>query len=247
MVELSSHRHFAMKLLLPEKVHDAGAPPAAVPRGRGRPSSSPTPTSSRSSSVDHDKRQPLLRHGVLPGRQSARHRIMAQADRLPPRTARTSCSSRRPRPWPSCNANGWVHRDVKPDNFLVNSAGELRLIDFALATRIQKPSLFGQAVPPQAARRRARAATCRRSRSAAQPLDGRADMYSFGATCYELVTGRPPFRGARSQDLLNKHIAEKPVSPQRPQPGRHRGVRRPGAAHARQEAGRSAAATFTRS
>src|SRR5439155_8387796 len=34
------------------------------------------------------------------------------------------------------NANGWVHRDVKPENFLINSAGELRLIDFALAQRI---------------------------------------------------------------------------------------------------------------
>ena len=47
-----------------------------------------------------------------------------------------------------------------------------------------------------------------------EPLDGRADVYSFGASAYELVTGRPPFRGASNQDLLNKHIIEKPVSPQ---------------------------------
>src|SRR5207248_8301003 len=33
------------------------------------------------------------------------------------------------------NAKGWVHRDVKPDNVLVNSAGEVRLIDFALSQR----------------------------------------------------------------------------------------------------------------
>ena len=42
------------------------------------------------------------------------------------------------------NAKGWVHRDVKPDNFLVNSAGEVRIIDFALAQRIEKPSFFAK-------------------------------------------------------------------------------------------------------
>src|SRR5258708_39578892 len=34
------------------------------------------------------------------------------------------------------NASGWVHRDVKPDNILVNASGDLRLIDFAIAYRI---------------------------------------------------------------------------------------------------------------
>jgi serine/threonine protein kinase len=47
-----------------------------------------------------------------------------------------------------------------------------------------------------------------------EPLDGRADVYSFGATCYELMTGRPPFRAASNQELLTKHIIERPVSPQ---------------------------------
>jgi serine/threonine protein kinase len=46
-----------------------------------------------------------------------------------------------------------------------------------------------------------------------QPLDGRADIYSFAVTAYEMVTNRPPFRGVSSQDLLHKHITEKPVTP----------------------------------
>ena len=46
-----------------------------------------------------------------------------------------------------------------------------------------------------------------------EPLDGRADIYSFGATWYEIVTGRPPFIGASSQDLLNKHLHEKVLPP----------------------------------
>ena len=52
-----------------------------------------------------------------------------------------------------------------------------------------------------------------------QALDGRADIYSFGATCYEMMAGRPPFRGASSQDLLTKHITEKPVIAAASQPG----------------------------
>jgi serine/threonine protein kinase len=46
-----------------------------------------------------------------------------------------------------------------------------------------------------------------------QRLDGRADIYSYGATCYELLTKRPPFRGRDAQDLLTKHITEKPTNP----------------------------------
>jgi serine/threonine protein kinase len=110
------------------------------------------------------------------------------------------------------NAKGWVHRDVKLDNLLVSSAGEVKLIDFGLSQRVEKESFLGKLF-----RRKAKAQGTRSYMSPeqirGQPLDGRADVYSFGASCYELVTGRPPFRGASAQDLLAKHITEKPVSP----------------------------------
>src|SRR5438105_3885582 len=107
------------------------------------------------------------------------------------------------------NASGWVHRDVKPANIMVNSAGEVRIIDFALAQRISKGGLF---------KRKGQAAGTRSYMSPEQirgeGLDGRADIYSFGASVYELVTGRPPFRANTFTDLLKKHLTEKPDSPQ---------------------------------
>lgn len=106
---------------------------------------------------------------------------------------------------------GWVHCDVKPDNFLVNATGDLKIIDFAISKRI-KTGFFAKLfhrkliqgtrsyMAPEAIR--------------GELLDGRADQYSYGATLYELLTGRPPFRGASQNELLNKHLFAKPDPPQ---------------------------------
>jgi serine/threonine-protein kinase len=110
------------------------------------------------------------------------------------------------------NAKGWVHRDVKPDNFLVNSAGEVRLIDFALAQRISGGGLASWFRGRQKAQGTRSYMSPEQIRG--QALDGRADVYSFGANAYELTTGRPPFRASSNQELLSKHISEKPISPQ---------------------------------
>jgi serine/threonine protein kinase len=111
------------------------------------------------------------------------------------------------------NTSGWLHRDVKPDNMLANSLGEAKLIDFAIAARIKKSGFLARLF-----RRRGKTIGTRSYMSPEQirgeDLDARADIYSFGASLYEIVTLRPPFRGASSQDLLNKHLHEKPLTPQ---------------------------------
>ncbi len=113
------------------------------------------------------------------------------------------------------HSKGWVHRDVKPANILVNSSCEVKVIDFALAKRITRKKGFLAKVF------RRRGAKTQGTRSYMSPeqivndyLDERADIYSFGATMYEVVTGRPPFRGLTPGDLLNKHLRETPVTPQ---------------------------------
>src|SRR5262249_55419714 len=105
---------------------------------------------------------------------------------------------------------GWVHRDVKPDNVLVNSAGELRIIDFALAYRIPTglSKIFARKGKAQGTRSYMSPEQIR-----GQVLDGRADIYSFGASMYEVLTGRPPFRANTPTDLLQKQIIEKPENP----------------------------------
>lgn len=111
------------------------------------------------------------------------------------------------------NAKGWVHRDIKPDNVLVNSAGEVRLIDFAITQKVSAGKMLRSKGPIQGTRSYMSPEQIRN-----EGLDGRADIYSFGAMCYELVTGRPPFRAANPQELLNKQLYEKPVSPRNHNP-----------------------------
>jgi serine/threonine protein kinase len=105
------------------------------------------------------------------------------------------------------NKQGWVHRDIKPDNFLVADDGEIKLIDFALALRIRRglAKLFARRSKVQGTRSYISPEQIR-----GEVLDQRADVYSFGCTVYELLSGRPPFTGASAQDLLNKHLRSAP-------------------------------------
>jgi len=109
------------------------------------------------------------------------------------------------------NAQKWVHRDVKPDNILVNGSGQAKLIDFAIAQKMPEgwwARTFWKKQKAQGTRSYMSPEQIR-----GEILDGRADMYSFACSCYEVTTGRPPFRGATSEDLLNKHLHEKPINP----------------------------------
>jgi len=105
---------------------------------------------------------------------------------------------------------GWLHKDIKPDNILVNGAGEVRLIDFALAEKIKS----------RLARLFSRRGSVKGTRSYMSPeqirgelLDERADVYSFGCMMFEILAGRPPFRADSPKALLEKHLYEKVRTP----------------------------------
>ena len=208
-VEVSSQRHFAMKLLLPEKEHDAEcrkllAHEAMVGRKLAHPNVI------KIVHVGMEAKPPHFVMEFFPAGSLKVRLLRKQFDFVKERIQTILKQAATGLAY--MNASGWVHRDVKPDNMLVNSAGELKLIDFALARRIEKPSFFSKLF-----RRKGKAQGTRSYMAPEQirdlPLDGRADIYAFGASAYELVTNRPPFRGNSNQELLAKVLVEKPSSP----------------------------------
>ena len=103
---------------------------------------------------------------------------------------------------------GWIHRDVKPDNFLVNEEGEVKMIDFALAWRRSRVAMWLSFRPKiQGTRSYISPEQIRGS-----ALDGRADLYSFACMIYELLSGKPPFTGRSANELLNRHLHAPPPS-----------------------------------
>lgn len=99
---------------------------------------------------------------------------------------------------------GWVHCDVKPDNFLADEQSNVKLIDFSIGQKIVKgwkswfnffpKSIRGTRsyIAPEQIRRK--------------KIDQRTDIYGLGCTIFELLGRKVPFTGNSPNELLKKHL-----------------------------------------
>jgi serine/threonine-protein kinase len=102
-----------------------------------------------------------------------------------------------------------IHRDIKPGNVLITSDGQVKVADFGIATVLSDTNtdltragtVMGTATyfSPEQAQGRS--------------VDARSDLYSLGAVLFEMVAGRPPFKGDTPLAVAIKHVQEQPPSP----------------------------------
>jgi serine/threonine protein kinase len=102
---------------------------------------------------------------------------------------------------------GVVHRDLKPQNIMIDKEGNARIMDFGIARSLedQGASEAGMIIgtpeymsPEQAEGKEA---------------DQRSDIYSLGLILYEMVTGKVPFQGETALDIIKKHKTQEPPNP----------------------------------
>ena len=207
VVELKSNRHFAMKLLLPEAAEKPEQRRALFNEAEvGEKLTHQNVISikrvSRSKTTPHFIMEFFPSGGLRLRLQAKDFAFLKEHSRKIFKGAATGLAY--------MNAMGYVHRDVKPDNILVNSLGDTKIIDFALSKKV--PTGFAKWFHR---RRRPQGTPSFMSPEQIRDeiVDGRADIYSYGCTLYELTTGRPPFRGTSMNDLLSRHFTEKPAPP----------------------------------
>ena len=106
--------------------------------------------------------------------------------------------------------NGVVHRDIKPDNILLDAdTGRAMITDFGIARAMTagegtRLTATGAAIGTPAYMSPEQCAGDR-------DIDGRSDLYSLGALAYQMLTGEPPFSGASTPAVMVKHVTEAPV------------------------------------
>ncbi|MCU1637168.1 MAG: serine/threonine protein kinase [Cryobacterium sp.] len=104
---------------------------------------------------------------------------------------------------------GVVHRDIKPGNIMITGTGQVKVMDFGIARAISNTST----TVAQTTAILGTAAYFSPEQAKGELVDARTDLYSTGVVLFEMLTGRPPFRGDSAVAVAYQHVSEVPATP----------------------------------
>ena len=101
---------------------------------------------------------------------------------------------------------GIIHRDIKPENIMLTSSGEVKVADFGLA----RMNRIGDHTDlTQVGMTMGTPLYMSPEQVEGKPLDPRSDMYSFGVTCYHVLSGSTPFAGETALNVALQHLKKR--------------------------------------
>jgi len=107
---------------------------------------------------------------------------------------------------------GVVHRDIKPDNILLDAeSGRAMVTDFGIARAASEDSEGGSRLTATGAVIGTPAYMSPEQCAGDREIDGRSDLYSLGTVAYQMLAGQPPFAGGNTPAIMMKQVTEKPV------------------------------------
>ena len=102
--------------------------------------------------------------------------------------------------------HGIIHRDLKPSNLMFDDGGNVKLLDFGIARDTHEADITSKGLTVGSY-----AYMSPEQITGDATITGQADLYSFGAVLYEILTERPPFSGDNFAQFFQQHLTKTPV------------------------------------
>lgn len=109
---------------------------------------------------------------------------------------------------------GIIHRDIKPANIMLTKDGRVKVMDFGIARAVSNTSSTLQ----QTTAILGTASYFSPEQAKGDQVDARTDLYSTAIVLYELLAGKPPFRGTSAVAVAYQHVSERPKPPSETNP-----------------------------